>query len=100
MIKMAELKPSEQLIAASFAVATVVAVFGHDTAPMNDVKAAPPSDQTRNDDRRAALVSAALVSGVALLAKSPGVFVIGAGAIVVESVIRAHANFTTSNTAS
>lgn len=91
---MASLKPSEELMASSFGVATVVAIFGNYVAPVNDVKAAAPSHQTRNDDRRAALVSAAVVSGIALLAKSPTVFITGAATIVLECAVRAHANYT------
>jgi hypothetical protein len=91
---MAGLKPSEELVAASFAVATVVSVFGNYTAQVNDIKAAAPSDQNHNDQRRAAIVSAAIVSGIALLAKSPTVFIVGGGAIILESVVRAHANYT------
>lgn len=88
------LKPSEELIAASFAIATVVSVFGSYTAPVNDIKAAGPDHQTHNDTRRAALVSTALVAGVAALAKSPMIFVIGGAAIVLEAGMRAHANYT------
>lgn len=91
---MAGLKPSEELTAATFAIATVIAVFGNYTANVNDVKAAAPSHQNRNDDRRAALVSGAIVSGVALIAKSPTVFVAGGAAIILESAVRAHANYT------
>lgn len=88
------LKPSEELVAASFSIASVIAVFGNYTAPVNDVQAAAPSDQTHNDTRKAAIVAGALVSGVALLAKSPTVFVLGAGAILVETWVRHFANWT------
>jgi hypothetical protein len=88
------LKPSEELIAASFGIATVVSVFGNYTAPVNDIKAAAPDHQTHNDTKRAALVSTALVAGVAAIARSPMIFVIGGAAIVLEVVVRAHANYT------
>lgn len=91
---MAGLKPSEELVAASFAVATVVSVFGAYNANVNDVAAAAPSNATHNDQRRSALVAGAIVSGIALIAKSPTVFVVGGAAIILESVVRAHANFT------
>lgn len=91
---MAGLKPSEEIVAASFAVATVVAVYGNYTAPVNDLKAAEPSHQSHNDSRRAALVSTAIVSGVALLARSPTVFIAGGVVILLEHVMRAHANYT------
>ena len=91
---MAALKPSEEVMAASFSVATVIAVFGNYTASVNDLKAAAPSNQNHNDQRRAALVSAAIVSGIALLAKSPTVFLVGGCTIILESVVRTHANYT------
>lgn len=90
---MAGLKPSDELVAASFAIASVLSVFGNYCAQVNDVKASPPDHSTRDDDRRAALVSTALVAGVSLIARSPMVFVLGAGTIIVESVVRAHANY-------
>lgn len=89
-----DLKPSDELVAASFAIATVVAIFGNYTAPVNDVKANTPNHQTANDTRRAAIVSAAVVSGVALLTRSPNIFMLGAGAILVETWVRHHANYT------
>lgn len=91
---MAGLKPSEELVAASFAVATVVAVYGNYTASVNDIKADAPNHQTHKDSQRAALVSAAIVSGVALLAHSPMVFVLGGATILAEHFMRAHANYT------
>ena len=88
------LKPSEELVAGSFAIATVVSVFGNYTAPVNDIKADAPSHQTHKDCQRAALVSTALVAGVAAIAHSPMIFVIGGATIIIETVMRAHANYT------
>lgn len=88
------LKPSEELVASTFAVSTVIAIFSSYTANVNDIKAAMPSEQNHNDQRRAALVSAAIVSGVALLARSATVFVAGGATVILESVVRAHANYT------
>lgn len=88
------LKPSEEIMAASFAVATVVATYGNYSAPVNDQKADSPSHQTHKDNQRAALVSAAIVSGIALLAKSPTVFIVGGATILLEHVMRSHANYT------
>lgn len=91
---MPTLKPSEELVAASFAVATVVSIFGSYTASVNDIKADGPSHQTHRDSQRAALTSIAIVSGISLLAKSPTVFVIGGATVVLEHFMRAHANYT------
>jgi hypothetical protein len=81
-------------MAASFSVATVVAVFGNYTANVNDLKSDAPSHQNHKDSQRAVIVSAAIVSGVALLAKSPTTFLVGGAAILIEHVMRAHANYT------
>jgi hypothetical protein len=91
---MAGLKPSEEIMAASFSVATVVAVYGNYTAKVNDLKADGPDHQNHRDSQRAALVSGAIVSGIALLAKSPTVFIVGGATILLEHVMRAHANYT------
>lgn len=88
------LKPSEEIMAASFSVATVVAIYGQYSAPVNDIKADAPSHQTHRDYQRAALVSIAVVSGIALLAKSPTVFLTGGATILLEHAMRAHANYT------
>ena len=88
------LKPSEEIVAASFAVATVVAIYGNYTAKVNDLKGDQPSHQNTNDATRAAIVSTAIVSGVALLARSPTTFVAGGAVIILEYWTRAHANYT------
>jgi hypothetical protein len=88
------LKPSEEIMAASFSVATVVAIYGNYTAPVQDIQADAPNHQTHKDSQRAALVSAAIVSGIALLAKSPTVFIVGGITILLEHTVRAHANYT------
>lgn len=88
------LKPSEEIVAASFSIATVIAVFGNYTASVNDLKAAQPSHQNTGDAKRAALVAAAITSGVALIAKSPTVFTAGVVTILLEYWMRAHANYT------
>jgi len=91
---MAALKPSEELVAASFGVATVVSVFGSYTASVNDLKSDQPSHQNTSDAKRAAVTSTAIISGIALLAKSPTVFVVGGVTILLEYWQRAHANYT------
>lgn len=87
------LKPSDELVAASFAVATTVAIYGNYTASVNDLKGAQPSHSHTNDAKRAALTAFIIVSGVSLLAKSPTVFVAGTAVNLVEYWMRAHANY-------
>jgi len=87
------LKPSDEVIAASFAVAAVLAVFAQHTPNLADVKAdAANKDNTRRSIRGAVLTSGAIVSGIALLAKSPAVYIVGGAVIVIEGVQYAHAN--------
>jgi hypothetical protein len=90
---MSALKPSEEVIAASFAVASVLAIFSQHTPNLADVKAdGANSDNTRRSIRSAVLTSAAIVSGIALLGKAPAVYIVGGAVIVIEGVQYAHAN--------
>lgn len=90
---MSGLRPSEEVIAASFAVASVLAVFSTHTPNLADVKAdCANNDNTRRSVRSAVITSAAIVSGVALLGKSPAVYIIGGMVIVIEGFQFAHAN--------
>jgi hypothetical protein len=90
---MSGLKPSDEVIAASFAVAAVLAVFSTHAPNLADVKAdAANNDNTRRSVRSAVITSAAIISGIALLAKSPAVYIVGGGVIVIEGVQFAHAN--------
>jgi hypothetical protein len=87
------LKPSEEVIAASFAVASTLAVFSMHAPNLADIKAdRANNDNTRRSVRSAVLTSAAIVSGIALLAKSPAIYIIGGLTIVIEGWQYAHAN--------
>lgn len=90
---MAGLKPNEEIMAASFAVAAVYAIFSTHTPNMADVKASQAGNSnTHKSVKGAVLTSAALVSGIALLAKSPVVYVVGGLTIAVEGWQFYHAN--------
>lgn len=90
---MAGLKPGEEVVAASFSVAAVLAVFSMHCPNLADVRGdGANNDNTRRSVRSAVLTSIALVSGVALLAKSPAVYVLGGLTIAVEGFQYAHAN--------
>jgi hypothetical protein len=90
---MAGLKPSEEIIAASFSVASVVGIFQMHAPNLADVRGdGANNDNTRRSVMSAVLTSIAVVSGMALLAKSPAIYVIGGLTIAVEGFQFAHAN--------
>lgn len=90
---MAGLKPNEEIMAASFAVATVIATFAAHAPNYADIKASPSGNpNTHASIKTAVLVSTAIVSGIALLAKSPVTYVVGGLTIAVEGWTFYHAN--------
>jgi hypothetical protein len=90
---MAGLKPSEGIVAASFAVAAVVGIFSMHAPNLADVRGdAANNDNTRRSVRSAVLTSIAVISGISLLAKSPEVYILGGLTIAVEGFQFAHAN--------
>ena len=89
------LKPSEEIVAATFGVASVVGIFANMTPNLADVRVdsnGSNNPMTHKSIRSASLTSAAVVSGIALLAKSPTVYVAGAATIVILAVAGMHAN--------
>jgi hypothetical protein len=97
---MAGLKPSDEIVAASFAVAAVLAIFSMHAPNLADVRGdGANNDNTRRSVRSAVLTSIAVVSGIALIGKSPAVYVIGGGTIAVEGFQFAHANTLSKDTA-
>jgi hypothetical protein len=99
---MAGLKPSEELVAATFGVASVVGIFANMTPNVADVRVdaqnGSNNEMTHRSIRAASVTSAAIVSGIALLAKSPTVFVAGAATTVILAVAAQHANTVSSAT--
>ena len=99
---MAALKPSEEIVAATFGVASVVGIFANMTPNLADVRAdsvnGSNNPMTHKSVRSASITSAAIVSGIALLAKSPTVFVAGSATIVILAVAAMHANAVSSAT--
>jgi hypothetical protein len=90
---MAGLKPNEEIMAASFAVAAVYGVFSTHAPNMADVKASKAGNaNTHSSVKSAVITSAAIVSGIALLAKSPVVYVVGGLTIAIEGWSYFHAN--------
>jgi Flp pilus assembly protein TadB len=83
---MAGLKPSEELVAATFAASLVYGIFSSNLPTLVAVQQEQPgSDVIHSTLRSATVTAAAAVSGIALLAKSPTVFVVGGALILVET---------------
>jgi hypothetical protein len=90
---MAGLAPSEEIVAASFSVASVLAVFDAHTPDISNIRANGAQDEnTRVSIMSAVLTSAAIVAGMALIARSPVVYVTGAAVIAIEGFQYFHAN--------
>lgn len=89
------LKPSEEIQASVLAAAMVYSVFSLNAPNLADVKAAPANNAIAHGSvKTAAWTSALIVSGVALLAKSPTIFTVGSAMIIAESWKYYHANAT------
>jgi hypothetical protein len=99
---MSGLKPSEEIIAATFGVTAVVGIFANMTPNNADVRADTENGSnnptTHKSTRAAAVTSATIVSGIAILGKSPAVFVAGAATIVILSLAAWHANSVSGST--
>jgi hypothetical protein len=95
---MAGLKPSEEIITSAFTATAVYGIFQLNAPNLADVKASPPggaaSVNTHKSVKTAVWTSAIFVSGLALLAKSPAIYVVGGLVTVVEAWKYYHANVT------
>jgi hypothetical protein len=93
------LSPGESVVAASFAVASVLAIFADMTPDLGGLRETTPHhDGAQASIFTAALTSAAVISGMSLLAKSPEIFVTGGVVIVIEGLVYWHANHTNPRT--
>lgn len=92
------LKPNDSIIVAALTAVGVFLIFQHTTPNLADVKASPPggaaSSNTHGSVKTAIIESAALVAGVAILAKDPTVYILGGLVTVVEGWKYLHANVT------
>ena len=92
-----ELKPSDELIAAAAGIALVLAIFAQNTPNLADVRADQPGNvNTHKSTKLATITSAAAVSSLALIGRSPTVFVLGGGAILLETWKYHFANYKSS----
>jgi hypothetical protein len=92
------LKPDQGMIVAVLTALAVVEIFKHTTPPTADISMSAAggaaSQNTFNSVKTATYESAALVVGVAVLARDPTVYVVGALAIVFEAWKQHAANVT------
>jgi hypothetical protein len=89
------LKPNEEIQIAALSAAVVYGVFQLDAPSLSDVKGAPEGNTTVHGSvKEAAWTATAVTAGLALLAKSPTIFIVGAAMTIVESWKYFHANTT------
>lgn len=92
------LKPNEQIIVAAAVATSVYGIFQLNAPNLADVKASAPGGQasvnTHKSVKVAVWTSAVLVSGLAILAKDPAIFIVGGLMTSVEGWKYYHANAT------
>ena len=90
------LKPNEQIIVAASIAVAVYGIFQLNAPNLADVKASAPggptSVNTHKSVKTAVWTSAVLVSGLAILAKDPAIFIVGGLMTSVEGWKYYHAN--------
>jgi hypothetical protein len=87
------LKPNEEIQVAALSAAVVYGVFQLNAPNLADVKAAPSGNKNVHGSvKTAAWTATAVTAGLALLAKSPTIFIVGALMTVAESWKYYHAN--------
>jgi hypothetical protein len=96
------LKPNEQIIVAAAVGTAVYAIFQLNAPNLADVKASAPggaaSLNTHKSTKTAVWTSAIFVSGLAILAKDPAIFIVGGLMTTVEGWKYYHANATDAKT--
>jgi hypothetical protein len=82
------LKPNEQIIVSAATATAVFAIFQLNAPNLSDVKASAPggaaSVNTHKSVKTAVWTAAAFVSGLAILAKDPAIFIVGGLITAVE----------------
>lgn len=90
------LKPNEQIIVSAATATAVFAIFQLNAPNLSDVKASAPggaaSLNTHKSVKTAVWTSAAFVSGLAILAKDPAIFIVGGLLTSIEGWKYYHAN--------
>lgn len=92
------LKPNEQIIVSAAVGTGVYSIFSLNAPNLSDVKASAPggpqSVNTHKSVKTAVITSALLVTGLAVLAKDPTLYIVGGLMISVEGWKYYHANST------
>ena len=92
------LKPNEQIIVSAATATAVYGIFQLNAPNLADVKASAPggaaSVNTHKSVKTATWTSALFVSGLAILAKDPAIYIVGGLITVVEAWKFMHANST------
>lgn len=93
---MMDLKPNEEIQVGALTAAVVYGIFQLNVPTLADVRASHPhtpnAQHVHGSVKTAAWTSVIVVSGLALLAKSPTIFVIGGAMTVIESWKYFHGN--------
>lgn len=80
------LKPNEEIQVSAMSAAVVYSIFQLNVPLKADVLAAQPHNSTVHGSvKTAAYTATAITAGIALVSKSPTVFIVGAAVIIVES---------------
>jgi hypothetical protein len=88
-----QLKPESEIVIAATAISIVLAIFDRQTPNVSDVRADKPGNpNTHASVKMAAITSVAAIGSLALLARSPSVFILGGGAILFETWKMHYAN--------
>lgn len=89
-----KIEPGHQLVVTGLAIATVLTIFSLDAPALHDVRHDEPGNMnTYKSVNTATITSTAVVVGLALLTKSPTVFIGGGALILVEAWKHHFANF-------
>jgi hypothetical protein len=90
------LKPSEEVQVGALTAAVVYGIFQLDAPNLSDVRASQPgtanAGHVHGSVKTAAWTAATVTAGLAILAKSPTIFIIGGVMTVIESWKFYHAN--------
>jgi hypothetical protein len=96
------LKPNEQIIVSAATATAVYGIFALNAPNLSDVKASAPggaaSVNTHSSVKTAVWTAAIFVSGLAILAKDPAIFIVGGLITTVEGWKYYHANSTDAKT--
>lgn len=88
-------KPETTILVGLAAAGIVLAIHNNLTPALVDIRVSPPGDLDVQSARRAATWTSVLaVTGVAMVAKDPGVFIIGAPMAIAMDWLTRHANAT------